>query len=451
VAEAKPRPPLPPGPYLVVGLARSGEAVALALRARGGEVIGCDAGAPENPKLREVAGRLRDAGVEVHLDASGDALAARAGTLIKSPGVPQSAPLVVAARARGLPVVGELEIAWRLLGNEFVAVTGTNGKTTCTEWIGHVHREAAAPVAVAGNVGTALSSLVGNIDPAATVVCEASSFQLEDTDAFSPEAAVILNLASDHLDRHGSYDEYVAAKLRVFANQGNDDIAVAPTDLGIEDLGGCARRVLFGAAGDDAALTERAEHLWWEDEPLIGTDEISLPGEHNKLNAMAVAATCLARGIDRDAVATALRTFKGVAHRLEPIRVLDGVTYINDSKATNVASTVVALRAYDQPVHLIAGGRGKQQDFSPLAPLIAKRCRAVYLIGEAADELARALSGTGVPISIPDDLPRAVAQARAVARAGDVVLLSPACASYDQYPDFEARGEHFRALLAEQR
>jgi UDP-N-acetylmuramoylalanine--D-glutamate ligase len=436
----------------VVGLARSGEAVALALRARGEEVIGCDAGAPENPTLREVAGRLRDAGVEVHLDASGDALAARAGTLIKSPGVPQNAPLVAAARARRLPVLGELEIAWRLLGNEFVAVTGTNGKTTCTEWIGHVHREAALPVAVAGNVGTALSSLVGSVDSAATIVCEASSFQLEDTDAFSPEAAVILNLAPDHLDRHSGFDSYVAAKLRLFANQGNDDIAVAPVDLGIEDLGGCARRVLFGTgAGDDAELTDRAEHLWWDDEPVIRTDEISLPGEHNKLNAMAVAATCLARGLDRDAVATGLRTFRGVAHRLEPIRVLDGVAYVNDSKATNVASTVVALRSYEQPVNLIAGGRGKRQDFSPLAPLIAERCRAVYLIGEAAGELTDALGTAGVPISIADDLPRAVAQARAAAHAGDVVLLSPACASYDQYPDFEARGEHFRALVLEAR
>src|ERR1700678_817383 len=184
----KPRPPLPPGPFLVVGLARSGVAAALALRARGEEVIGSDAGAPE-------VGRLRDVGVEVHLDASGEHLAARARTVIKSPGVPQEAPAIVAARRRGLTILGELELAWRLLANEFIAVTGTNGKTTTTEWIGHIHREASLPVAVAGNVGTAATSLIGSVPDAATVVLEASSFQLEDVDAFAPEAAVLLNLS----------------------------------------------------------------------------------------------------------------------------------------------------------------------------------------------------------------------------------------------------------------
>jgi UDP-N-acetylmuramoylalanine--D-glutamate ligase len=440
----KPRPPLPPGPYLIVGLARSGEAAALALRARGEEVIGCDAGADE--RLREVAGRLQRAGVEIHLDASGDALAARAGTLIKSPGVPQDAPAVRAAREAGVPVLGELELAWRLLDNDCIAVTGTNGKTTTTEWIGHIHREAGAPVAVAGNVGTALSSLVGLVDPRATIVCEASSFQLEDTEYFSPEAAVLLNLAPDHLDRHGSYEAYVAAKLRIFANQGNDDVAVIPDDLGIEDIGGCARQVLFGR-GAAAEVADRAGELWWVDRPLLATEELSLPGAHNVDNAMAAAAVCLARGIEPDAVATGLKSFAGVAHRLELIRTVDGVAYVNDSKATNVASTIVALRSYENGVHLIAGGRGKRQDFTPLAPLVAERCAAVYLIGEAAAEIERAIAGTGVPIAVLGDLERAVASASAAAGSGDVVLLSPACASYDQYTDFEARGDHFRALV----
>jgi UDP-N-acetylmuramoylalanine--D-glutamate ligase len=442
----KPRPPLPPGPYLVVGLARSGEAAALALRARGEEVIGCDAGAPGLQGLDAVAGRLLEAGVEIHLDASGDAIAARAGTLIKSPGVPQDAPAVLEARARGVPVLGELELAWRLLDNEFVAVTGTNGKTTTTEWIGHIHREAGAPVAVAGNVGTALASLVGTVAADATVVCEASSFQLEDTLAFSPEVAVLLNLAPDHLDRHQSYGDYVAAKLRVFANQGNHDVAIAPDDLEVADLGGCARRLQFGT-GPEAEVSERAGQIWWAEEPIIPVERLSLPGEHNVRNAMAAAAACLARGLDPDAVATGLETFAGVAHRLELIARIDGVAYVNDSKATNVASTLVALRSYQRGVHLIAGGDGKQQDFSPLAPLVAERCRAVYLIGAAAGELLRALGGTGVEISILDELDRAVAAARGAASAGDVVLLSPACASYDQYPNFEARGQQFRELV----
>jgi UDP-N-acetylmuramoylalanine--D-glutamate ligase len=437
----KRRPPLPPGPYLVIGLARSGVAAALALRARGEEVIGVDAGAPE-------VGRLYDAGVEVQLDASDDAIAAvtRAGALIKSPGVPQDAPPVLAARRRGLPVLGELELAWRLVPNEFIAVTGTNGKTTTTEWIGHIHREGGLPVAVAGNVGTALSSLAGSLAPEATVVCEASSFQLEDSEAFAPEAAVLLNLAPDHLDRHESYQDYVAAKLRIFAHQGNDDIAVAPADLDVEDLGGCARRVLFGER-EDADVSARAGYLWWDEQPLLPEPEIALPGAHNRENAMAAAAACLARGVQPEVVAEGLRTFAGVAHRLELVGTERGVSFVNDSKATNVASTLVALRSYPGGVHLIAGGQGKQQDFSPLAPLVAQRARAVYLIGEAADELADALQPSGVPVLILGDLEHAVASARDAAMVGDVVLLSPACASYDQYRDFEARGEHFRDLV----
>jgi UDP-N-acetylmuramoylalanine--D-glutamate ligase len=444
----RPRPPLPAGPYLVVGLARSGVAAALALRARGEEVIGCDAGAAGTPALDDAAGRLSAAGVEVHLDASGVALAARAGTLIKSPGVPQNAPAVAAARAHGVPVLGELELAWRLVDNEFIAVTGTNGKTTTTEWIGHIHREAALPVAVVGNVGTAVSSLAGSVSPDVTVVCEASSFQLEDALAFAPEAAVLLNLEPDHLDRHESFEQYVASKLRIFANQGNDDIAVAPVDLDVEDLGGCARRVLFGGPG--AELSDRAGQLWWDEQPLVAADEISLPGAHNRANAMAAAAVCLARGLDPAAVADGLRTFAGVAHRLERIATPGGVVFVNDSKATNVASTLVALASYSGGVHLIAGGRGKRQDFSPLAGPVAERCRAVYLIGEATEELADALAPAiddGVPLHRCGELGPAVRAAAAAAPPGDTVLLSPACASYDQYPNFEARGEHFRELV----
>ncbi len=446
MASAKPRPPLPPGPYLVVGLARSGIAASLVLRARGEEVIGCDAGASDDPVLLDGARRLSAAGVEVHLDASGDVFAARAGTLIKSPGVPQSAPAVRAARERRLPILGELELAWRLLGNEFIAVTGTNGKTTTTEWIGHIHREAGLPVAVAGNVGTPLAALVGELSSDATVVCEASSFQLEDTVAFSPEAAVLLNLAPDHLDRYPSFEDYVSAKLRIFANQGNDDVALVGVDLDVEDIGGCARRVCFGTA-PEAELADRSGYLWWNTQPLIAVEDLGLPGEHNRQNAMAAAGVCLARGVDRDAVVAGLRSFGGVAHRLELIDVVDGVAYVNDSKATNVASTIVALRVYPAGVHLIAGGRGKQQDFSPLAPLVAERCRAVYLIGEAAGELADALGQTAVALHRAGELPTALSLARDAASTGDTVLLSPACASFDQYRDFEARGDHFRALV----
>ena len=441
----KARPPLPGGPYLVVGLARSGISAALALRARGEEVIGCDAGASTDPALAQAAGRLSRAGVEVHLDASGDAIAARARTLIKSPGVPANAPIVVAARGRGMPVLGEVELAWRLVDNEFVAVTGTNGKTTTTEWIGHIHREATLPVAVVGNVGTPATSLVGEVAADATVVCEVSSFQLEDTEAFAPEAAVLLNLEPDHLDRHGSFERYVAAKLKIFANQGPDDIAVVADDLALEGVGG-ARRVRFGATAA-AAMSLRDGELYWGGRPLLHEREISLPGAHNRANAMAAAAVCLARGVDAGHVARGLATFAGVAHRLELIAVRDGVSYVNDSKATNVASTVVGLRSYAGGVRLIAGGTGKQQDFTPLASLVAQRCAAVYLIGEASDEIATALAPAEVEIHRCGTLEAALEAARRGARPGDTILLSPACASFDQYDNFEARGDHFRALV----
>ena len=436
----KPRPPLPPGPYLVVGLARSGVAAALALRARGEEVIGCDAGAVE-------AGRLRESGVEVHLDAHGTELVPRARTLVKSPGVPAEAPVVVAARERGATVLGELELAWRMIPNEFLAVTGTNGKTTTTELIGRIHHEAGLPAVVAGNVGRAAAELAGaGLVSEATVVCEASSFQLEDTLAFAPEAAVLLNLTPDHLDRHGTLDAYTRAKLQAFVRQGNDDVAVFPCDIPVGDLGGCARRVCFGS-GPEAKLCDRAGQLWWADEPFMATEAIRLRGEHNRANAMAAAAATLARGVPPDAVASAMSSFPGVPHRLEEVGYRDGVLYVNDSKATNPASAAVGVRAFSGGVHLIAGGRGKGLDFSELRAPVAERCRGVYLIGEAAEPLARALAPTGVPLWRAGDLVGAVSAARAAARPPEVVLLSPACASYDQYSSFEARGEHFRALV----
>ena len=418
-----PRPPLPGGPYLVVGLARSGIAAALALRARGEDVIAVDAGAPD-------AGRLAAAGVEVHLNDPGDQLLERARTVVKSPGVPHDAAVVEAARARGLALLGEIELAWRLLENDFIAVTGTNGKTTTTELIGHIHRTAGLPVAVAGNVGTAASSFVGAVDPAATVVCEVSSFQLEDTTAFAPEVAVLLNLEPDHLDRHGSFVAYREAKLSVFRHQGPDAVAVLPAGFDV-NVPGAARQVIFGEDGPDVALAR----------------EIRLPGAHNRQNAMAAVAATLARGIDPEAVREGLRTFPGVAHRLEAIAERDGVAYVNDSKATNVASTLVALASYERGVHLIAGGVTKRQDFAPLVAAVRERCAAVYLIGEGAAELAVALEPAGVPLHDVGDLEGALAAARAAARPGDVVLLSPACASFDQYRDFEARGDRFRALV----
>src|SRR3954452_123698 len=246
------RPPLPPGPYVVVGLARSGVAAALALRELGERVVGTDA----RPVAPEVKARLEAAGVSVRDGESGAALVESARSVVKSPGVPQEAPVVAAARSRGLHVIGEVELGWRLLGNEFLALTGSNGKTTTVELIGHVHREAGLPVVVAGNVGTALVSLRHTLPREALVVCEVSSFQLEDTVAFAPEAAVLLNLTEDHLDRHGTFAAYRAAKLKIFARQPADARAVVPAALALEDAGGEAARITFGAPPADLAYVD---------------------------------------------------------------------------------------------------------------------------------------------------------------------------------------------------
>lgn len=447
---SKERPPLPEGPFLVVGLARSGQAAARLLAARDERVIGVDAASPEG------AEGLRGVGVEVNLDGDGSDLVGRVRCVVKSPGVPAQAPAIAAARERSLPIIGELELAWRLLSNRFVAVTGTNGKTTVTELLGHVWRTAGQPVAVAGNVGTPLASLVGEVPAESTVVCEASSFQLEDTESFAPECGVLLNVAPDHLDRHGSLDEYLAAKLRVFAHQGNDDVCVyngSEPALRAVDLGGRGRRVAFcrePGAGEDCQVTVDGGVLELREQPLLRTSELALIGPHNAENAAAAAAAAAALGIERGAIAEGLRGFAGVPHRLERVADLDGVLYVNDSKATNVAAASAALRSFDRGVHAILGGSLKGGGFTELAAPVAERCRTCYLIGEAADELERDLGPAwvaGVGHQRCDGLAAAVAAAAAAAVPGEVVLLAPACASFDAYRDFEQRGEHFRELV----
>ena len=402
---------MPEGPYLVVGLARSG-AAALRLLAEHGEVVGVDSGEP--PEARELP--------NVRLNSDGLDLLDGVRTVVKSPGVPREAPVIAAALERGIEVTGELEIAWRLLPNEFIAVTGTNGKTTTVELLGAIHRAAGIAVEVAGNVGTPLAS----IEPSdAVVVAEASSFQLEDSSAFAPDAALLLNLAPDHLDRHHTLDAYREAKLRIFANQRPDQLAVVPPGIGA--IPGEGRRIEFG------------EH------DLEDVEAIRLRGPHNRENAMAAAAVAAARGIDRDAIRHALANFAGVPHRLEEVAVRDGVTYVNDSKATNVASAAVALRSFEGGVHAILGGSLKGGGFGDLREPLAQRAAAAYLIGEAAGELERDLAGT-VTLHRCGDLPHAVEAARAAARPGDTILLSPACASYDQFADYEERGDEFRRL-----
>ncbi|MGN6201852.1 MAG: UDP-N-acetylmuramoyl-L-alanine--D-glutamate ligase [Solirubrobacterales bacterium] len=442
------RPPLPQGPFLVVGLARSGQAAARMLVARGETVRAVDSGHPEG------AAGLEGVGVEVFLDTDGLAQLEGTRTVVKSPGVPREAPVIAAALERGIEVVGEVELAWRALPNRFVAVTGTNGKTTTVEMLGHLYRSAGEPVAVAGNVGTALSGLVGEVAADETIVCECSSFQLEDTVAFAPECAVFLNLAPDHLDRHRDLESYLAAKLRIFANQGNDDVAVYNADdpfVANIDLGGCARRIAFchGAAPDcEVAVAEGT--IFYDDEPLLPVAELGLFGEHNVANAMAASAAALAMGIDREAVREGLRSFAGVPHRLEQVAEIGGVRFVNDSKATNVASATVGIGAFEGGVHAILGGSEKEEPFTPLIDPIRERAAACYLIGATGERMARELAPVleaGVELHRCDGLEDAVRHAAAAAEPGEIVLLSPACASFDAFDNFEQRGDRFREIV----
>jgi UDP-N-acetylmuramoylalanine--D-glutamate ligase len=420
------------------------------LAARGETVRAVDAGDPQG------AAGLEGVGVEVFLDTDGVAQLERTQTVVKSPGVPREAAVIAAALERGIEVLGEVELGWRALPNRFVAVTGTNGKTTTAELIGHLYRSAGEPVAVAGNVGAALSGLVGEVPADSTVVCECSSFQLEDTVAFAPECAVFLNLAPDHLDRHRDLESYLAAKLRIFANQGNDDVAVYNADdpfLTDVDLGGCARRIAFchGAAPDcEVAVAEGT--IFYDGEPLLPVSELGLFGEHNVANAMAAAAAALATGIDREAVREGLRSFAGVPHRLEPVAMIGGVRFVNDSKATNVASAIVGLRAFEGGVHAILGGSEKDEPFTPLIDPIRERARACYLIGATGERMARELAPVleaGVELHRCEDLEDAVRRAADLASSGEVVLLSPACASFDAFENFEQRGDRFREIVRE--
>jgi UDP-N-acetylmuramoylalanine--D-glutamate ligase len=391
----KPRPPLPTGPYLVVGQGVSGRAVA----------------------------ELLDDAVVVETDAEGIAHLDDVETVVKSPGIRPSVELIQAARGRGKQVVGELEIAWRLLPNEFIGVTGTNGKTTTTQLLGEIHRLAGIPHAVAGNIGTALSSFVGSIDPDAVVICEASSFQLADALAFAPEVGVLVNVDADHLDWHGSVAAYREAKHKIFQRQEPDDVAIVPR-------------------GYDRPL--RGQRIEYQP---ASSHEVRLRGRHNLENAGAARAAARARGIDEAAIAAALATFGGVPHRLEEVRVVRGVTYINDSKATNIGSTLVALEAVGRGIRVILGGDdSKGEDFGLLRDDLIARCRAAYLIGEAAERLHAELSGAR-PLVDCGTLEVAVERASADAREGEFVLLSPACASYDQFRNFEERGDRFRELV----
>lgn len=432
------RPAIPAGPWLVVGLARSGVGAMRLLAARGETVVGVDAGSPDLPD--GLPGT-----VVLGTDGLDELRSSEAAAVVASPGVPWDAPVLVAARETGLPVMGELELGWRATRGQVLAITGTNGKTTTSELVAAICRAAGRAVVLAGNVGFALTELAPETTDGTTLVLEVSSFQLEAADAFRPDVAALLNLAPDHLDRHGTMDAYRKAKQRIFAHLGPEQVAVLPVGLGTPTAD--ASVVRFGPGGDvdtrDGSIVAAGAGV------LAPAGGLRLFGAHNRENAAAAAAITLAAGVDPAVVAEVLASFGGVAHRLEPAGELDGVLWVNDSKATNVDSTLVALAAFEgRGVHLILGGLAKGQSFEALRAPIAAGCASVLLIGEASGQLASELAGAIAAEAIVacETLDVAVERARALAAPGDVVLLSPACASWDQFPNFEIRGERFKEL-----
>ena len=402
---------------LVLGLARSGQAAARALAARGVGVVVLDRN--EQLDTRD----LGAAGVEIRLGDVSDDVLDGVELVVKSPGVPAEAPLVRASRARGIPVWSEVELGYRLLRpRPFIGVTGTKGKTTTTELLGAMLSADGRVVEVAGNIASPASprAPITALDPPedAWIVAELSSFQLEDVHELELEVAVLLNLEPDHLDRHGTFERYRDAKLRIFERA---RYKVAPRGFGIDGA--------IEFAGDD---------------PLPA--EPRIPGAHNRANAAAATAAARAVGVPDEAIAQALEQFAGVPHRLELVAERGGIRWVNDSIATNTLAVRHGIAAYDAPVRLILGGRGKGEDYAEFARELPASVASIYLVGEASDELAAALDLAGRQFTSAGTIAGAVEQAARDARPGDVVLLSPACASYDQYANFEERGEDFRRL-----
>jgi len=435
------RPQVPTGPWLICGLARSGQSAARLLSSRGEVVVAVDSASPEG------AGKLAGMGVDVHLDTGGEEFVQAAAVILKSPGVPSHAPPVVAARDLGLPIVGELELGWCLTDGPVTAVTGTNGKTTVTEMIGHLIRTAGLECAVVGNVGRPVCELAGTAEASGRIVIEASSFQLEDAASFAPDVAVLLNLGVDHVDRHGSVSAYHEAKLSMLDRQPSSAIAVVPAIPGPWSDRGAAEKVTFGPG--DADLSTEGGVMRWRGQEFARTDDIRLPGVHNLRNAEAACAAAIANGVPIEALADGLRSFEGVPHRLELVLESNGVRWYNDSKATNVGSALTALDSVEGPIHLILGGQGKGQDFTELVSAVDARCQSVHLIGESAGLLLETLARSGVAAEIDGDLAAATEACSRGAREGDAILLSPACASFDQFEDFEHRGAEFRRLVKE--
>ncbi len=436
---------------LVVGLARTGIAAALFCGARGARVTATEE-RPES-QVAEAAVKLRAAGCALELGGHREETFRAADLIVTSPGVPPTMPHLAAARAQGVPIWSEIELAWRFLRGRLVGVTGSNGKTTTTSLIGHILETAGIPVIVAGNIGTPLISRVETSSDSSVTVAEVSSFQLETIVSLRPDIALLLNLTPDHLDRHASFEEYGRAKARMFENQTEQDAAVINADDPVAARCTPLRPRLFWFSRQKRVASGaflRGEEIVFRREGaetvLLRRADIGLRGEHNVENVLAASAAALLTGAPPAAIAAGVRSFAGVEHRLEFVAEVGGVSFYNDSKATNVDAALKALDTFPGNLLIILGGKDKGSDFILLREPLRQRARLALLIGAAAEKIAGQLAGA-VPAEMAESLDRAVRLAFERARPGDIVLLAPACASFDQFENFEHRGRVFKQLV----
>jgi UDP-N-acetylmuramoylalanine--D-glutamate ligase len=436
---------------LVVGLARTGVATALFCAARGAHVTATE-DRPES-QIAETAAKLRAAGVTLELGGHGAQTFVDQDLIVPSPGVSPMMPALAAARSIGIPVWSEIELAWRFLRGRLICITGSNGKTTTTSLLGHILETAGLPVQVAGNIGTPMISRVDVSSDTGFTVVEASSFQLESISAFRPDVAVLLNLTHDHLDRHGSFEAYGRAKMRMFENQTENDVAILNADDAAAAQ--CApsllqvfwfsrrKRVASGCFLRDDEIVFRSDGT---ETVLLRRPDIGLRGDHNVENVLAAAAAAKLVGVEPGKIAEGVRSFAGVEHRIEFVASISGVEYFNDSKATNVDATLKALDAFPGNVLVILGGKDKGCDYTILREALQRQARMALLIGSAADKIEMQLGGV-VPIERAGTMARAVEIAAEHAQPGDTVLLAPACASFDQFESYEHRGRVFKQLV----
>jgi UDP-N-acetylmuramoylalanine--D-glutamate ligase len=439
---------------LVVGLGKSGLAAALFLRRRGAQVTVSDLRSAQ--ALSKEIPSLLEAGILVEAGGHGLLTFRRQDLIVVSPGVPLNTPELVQVRNLGLPIIGELELAARFLKGEVLAITGSNGKTTTTTLCGEIFSAAGLQTLVAGNIGLPVIETVEQSKAGAWSVLEVSSFQLETTESFHPRIAMILNITPDHLDRHGTFENYVAMKEKIFANQTGDDYLILNGDDPVVQQAASRARsqvlwfsrskiVRRGAFLMNGMVVFRASE---QDSPVpvVPLSEIPLKGEHNIENVLAaVCAACVAK-IPAEVIGRAVASFHAVEHRLEFVASIHGVDYYNDSKATNVDATAKAIASFPGNIHLILGGKDKDSDYTQLNALLRARVKAVYTIGAAAEKIEGQIAGV-VPITRSGTLEAAVSQAAGQAVAGDVILLAPACSSFDQFENYEHRGRVFKQTV----